>query len=143
MADVIVDLAMNIPEDHANDLIQHHSYSEILAWLVGLSMQIQDWHSITAESGELPIVELISRRIEQLEHNLASLGVDVQNWGMIDGELQEDKSALQELSVCILEGKWQLNAIAQEVIRKWEKLCPQHHNLQKRIWDWVHSVNTA
>lgn len=143
ITEVLVDLAMKIPEDRAGNEIQLINYSEILASLVALSMYIQDWHSIIAESGHLPIIELISRRIEQLEHNLASLGVDLQNWGMIDGELHEDKATLQELSVCIMEGKWQLKAITQEVTRKWDKLCPQHQIIQKRIWEWINSVNQS
>lgn len=141
IAGVLVELIMKIPENPQAKNHQKGAYSEILTWLVSLSMHIQDWHAITAESGDLPIIALISSRLEQLEHNLASLGIDLQYWGMIDGELHEDKATLQELSACILEGKWLLNAIAQEVMRKWDKLCPQHMILQKRIQEWVHSIN--
>ena len=134
---------MKIPQDQAANNSQPIDYSQILAALVALSMHLQDWHSIVAQYEHLPIIDLITRRIEQLEHNLASLGVDLQYWSMIDGELQEDKATLQELSICIIEGKWQLNAIAQEVMRKWDKLCPQHQLIQRKIWKWIHRINSA
>lgn len=143
IAEVLVELAMKIPPDQTANKNQPTDYSEILAALVALSMHIQDWHSIVSESGHLPVIELISQRIGQLEHNLASLGIDLQYWGMIDGELHEDKATLQELSVCVMEGKWQLNAIAQEVMRKWDKLCPQHQLIQRKIWKWIHRINSA
>lgn len=143
IAKVLVELAMKVPEEQSVKQIQKNDYSEILAWLVGLSMHIQAWHEIASKSGDLPIVELISSRIEQLKHNLASLGVDLQFWGMIDGELREDKASLQELSVCILEGKWLLNDIAQESLRKWDKLRPQHPTIQKMVFEWVHGISRA
>jgi putative nucleotidyltransferase with HDIG domain len=143
IARVLVELAMKVPEEQPVTQIQKNDYSEMLVWLVGLSMHIQAWHSIAAQSGHLPIVELISSRIEQLEHNLASLGIDLQFWGMIDGELHEDRATLQELSVCILEGKWLLNDIAHEIMRKWDKLRPQNTTIQKMVFEWVHGINHA
>lgn len=141
IAEVLVDLVMKSPQDQTANKPPPNDYSEILASLVALSMHLQDWQSIVAQYEQLPIIDLINQRIEQLEHNLASLGVDLQYWGMIDGELQEDQATLQELSICIMEGKWQLNAISQEVMRKSDKLCPKHQLIQKKIWKWINRIN--
>lgn len=112
-------------------------YAETLAGLVALSECIQHWQAIATTFDPLPVIETISRRIEMLEHNLAGIGIDLRNWGMIDAELTEAGEALSELSVAAREGRWQLRAIAQEVERHWTQWRPGSQPIQDSIRNWV------
>lgn len=111
-------------------------YAETLAGLVALSESIQHWHAIVANFAPLPVVEIISQRIEMLERNLAGVGIDLRNWGMIDAELTEAVESLSELSLAAREGRWQLRAIAQEVERHWTNWRPANQPIQESIWNW-------
>jgi HD-GYP domain-containing protein (c-di-GMP phosphodiesterase class II) len=115
-------------------------YGEILSSLVRLSEGIQNWQLIVPGFGELPVVVLINRRISRLERNLAGVGVDLKNWGMIDPDISEDAAALREIEVAAMEGAWQLRAIAQEIHRKWEQLRPVNPRVQEAIWDWLKRI---
>lgn len=140
LAGVLVEMAIRVPEDACRNSGQAE-YAEILSSLVELSTHIQEWNSIKSLSVEDPLTLLISHRVELLEHNLAGLGVDLQYWGMVDGELDKDGAALQELSVCIREGRWILTAITLEVNRRWDSLRPRHLSIENRIRDWVEAIN--
>lgn len=117
------------------------SFSEILDNLVFLSMAIQNWTTCARHFGPLKVVDLINHRIEHLEKNLAGIGIDLQYWGMVDAELAEDHGALLELSAGVSEGRWQLQAIAKEVKRKWDKIRPENTSVQEEIWGWLKQVD--
>ena len=108
-------------------------YAETLASLVALSESLQHWHAMASHFGELPVVETISMRITMLERNLAGVGINLRNWGMIDTELAEAGEALNELNVAAREGRWQLRAISLEGVRHWTLWRPANPS-KPRIW---------
>jgi len=55
------------------------SYTEILSDLVALSIDVQGWHALAPRYAQLPLVELIDRRIKRLERNCAGVGLDLQH----------------------------------------------------------------
>jgi len=115
-------------------------YAETLSGLVALAESIQHWHAIAPGVGSLPVVETIASRIEMLERNLADLGIDLRNWGMIDATLSEAGEALRELSAAAREGRWQLRAVAQEVERHWPQGRPGNHQVHAQIRAWTKRI---
>lgn len=113
------------------------SYATVLDDLIVLSVDIQSWHAIAGRYDQLPVVELINRRLKRLEKNCAGVGIDLQYWGMIDADVGTDQGTLRELAAGAAEARWQLCAIAQEIQRKWKTLCPQHQTVQEDIWNWI------
>lgn len=140
VADLMTNIVLNNHDLDINCQAREVPYSLILADLVLLSVAIEDWHSISTSCGQLPICELISKRVERLEKNCAGVGLDLKYWGMIDGELPSDTAILHELAAAAMEGRWQLRAIAREVQRKWDKLRPQQMTMQEMIWNWVQRI---
>lgn len=134
LTDLLVRLAQQAPLERE---AAEFSYSGILADLVGLSASFQNWHAVAAHCGELPVVALIGERLQQLERNLAGIGIDLQYWSMVDVALTEDLSAMAELAVGAREGRWQLEAIVREVMRKWENLHPASTATQELVLGWL------
>lgn len=118
-------------------------YSQTLASLVALSGHIQHWQAISAHFGDLPLVARISARIDLLVRNLADVGIDLANWGMIDAELPQADEALQELAVAAHEGNWQFQAIIQEIERQWSTTRPENQRVQEQIWQWARQVDAG
>lgn len=133
----LIDLVMRLPVGRDQMETVEPSSGDMLANLVKLSIGIQTWSDIVSHLGSLASVELINRRITQLERNLAALGIDLQYWQMIDFGLNEDPGVIRELAIAAEEGNWQLTAIANEVIRKWDRLRPDNLAIQAEIWNWA------
>lgn len=136
-ADSMMSLILRKKADKPPEDAPSADYAETLAGLVALSECIQHWQAIASNFDPLPVVSTISRRIEMLERNLAGVGIDLRNWGMIDAELTEAGEALSELSVAAREGRWQLRAIAQEVERRWAQWRPDSQPIRDSIQHWA------
>lgn len=136
-ADCVMALILRYRNNRLAETGPSVDYAEALASLVALSANIQHWHAIAAHFGSLPVAEAITQRITMLERNLAGVGIDLRNWGMIDPELPEAGEAMSELGVAAREGRWQLRAIAQEVERHWTQWRPANQQIQESIWNWA------
>ena len=134
----LLDMAMAIPAPAP--AASGYACANLLDNLVALSSCILGWNALAGHLGHLPSVELINQRLAQLERNLAALGIDLQYWRMVDPKLHEDDAAVRELAIAAEEGCWQLKAIANEVMRKWDRLCPEHRQVQEEIWGWTRQV---
>ena len=115
-------------------------YAAVLGELVVISTSIQSWHAMLPHFGAQPMVDLISLRLERLEHNLADVGIDLQFWAMVDAALPDDPAALRELQAGAREGRWQLRAIAHEVHRKWAVLEPASSAIKTEILAWLERI---
>lgn len=140
LAGIVTELVQKQDAFDINWQVQKISYSETLSDLVELSVSILNWHAIAGRHEQLPMVDLINRRVERLERNCAGVGLDLQYWAMIDAGLPEDQSALSELAAVANEGRWQLRAIAQEVQRRWDSLCSDHQIGCDEIREWIERI---
>ena len=76
----------------------------------------------------------------RLEHSLASIGIDLAYWTTFNFDERPDAKSLLEMGTATQECLWQLQAIVNEVRRRWEQLVVKATPANQALDEWLASV---
>lgn len=138
-------LLLMLPGSQENEpAVPSPDAAPILETLVCLARAAQHWRTARAAAhgrgGSEPAVALIDRRMQQLEHDLADCGIDLEYWTTIDGEFGEDRRNASEVRIGANEGMWQLRQIAHEARRRWDAWQWAHAETRDDVLAWLDAV---
>lgn len=120
--------------------VPSHAPGVALETLVGLSVALLRWQAIGAQLPQAPMASLINKRVGQLGHSLAEVGIDLEYWSTFSMNADLEAAALAEMNVAAREGVWQLHAIGYEVCRRWEQLIGGSEPIAAAVLDWLRNV---
>lgn len=109
--------------------------------LIGLSVAFLRWQEIAVRAPHAPLAGFIDKRMAQLSHSLAEVGIDLDYWSEFSIGADQDAASLGEMEVAAREGIWQLHAIGNEARRRWEHLAEGSEAIVDAAASWLDSVD--
>ncbi|RTL54205.1 MAG: HD domain-containing protein [Rhodocyclaceae bacterium] len=112
----------------------------IFSSLIRLAVAINHWRSVRAQPQQPALLHFIDGRVERLAHALADVGIDLDYWTTYDADIEQDGATLAEIEIVAREAMWQLNALTQEIRRKWKNAIDHDAEQCRPALDWLASV---